>query len=84
MNGQRDLSESNPWGTGAWNVAQAATKDQTVLGARYTTGTLKGKNVVLTHSGIGKANAAMAATVLLYEAMRQRAFAQSLRVSSQE
>jgi adenosylhomocysteine nucleosidase len=40
-------------------------QERTVLGARYTTGRLKDKKVVLTHSGIGKVNAAMAATVLL-------------------
>jgi adenosylhomocysteine nucleosidase len=40
-------------------------EERTVQGVRFTTGSLKGKRVVLTHSGIGKVNAAMAATLLV-------------------
>lgn len=32
MNGQRDLSEANPWGTSGWTSGQVAAPDQTVLG----------------------------------------------------
>ena len=32
MNGQRDLSEANSWGTAAWGATSSATKDQTALG----------------------------------------------------
>jgi hypothetical protein len=32
MNGQRDLSEANAWGTNPWDVTNPAVKDQTVLG----------------------------------------------------
>src|SRR5437588_12918454 len=38
--------------------------EMTVQGIRFTTGSLKDKRVVLTHSGMGKVNAAMAATLL--------------------
>src|SRR5207302_5132715 len=37
----------------------------TVQGIRFTTGSLKDRRVVLTHSGMGKVNAAMAATLLV-------------------
>ena len=37
----------------------------TVQGIRFTTGSLKDRRVVLAHSGIGKVNAAMAATLLV-------------------
>ena len=37
----------------------------TVQGVRFTTGSLKDRRVVLTHSGMGKVNAAMAATLLV-------------------
>ena len=40
-------------------------KDRTVQGVRFTTGSLKDRRVVLAHSGIGKVNAAMAATLLV-------------------
>jgi adenosylhomocysteine nucleosidase len=40
-------------------------KERTVQGIRFTTGNLKGRRVVLAHSGIGKVNAAMAATLLI-------------------
>jgi adenosylhomocysteine nucleosidase len=40
-------------------------EERTVQGVRFTTGSLKSKRVVLAHSGIGKANAAMAATLLV-------------------
>ncbi|MBA4065321.1 MAG: 5'-methylthioadenosine/adenosylhomocysteine nucleosidase [Isosphaera sp.] len=40
-------------------------KERTVQGVRFATGTLKGKRVVLAHSGMGKVNAAMAAALLL-------------------
>src|SRR5204863_6978993 len=39
--------------------------EMTVQGIRFTTGSLKDKRVVLTHSGMGKVNAAMAATLLV-------------------
>ena len=41
--------------------------EMTVQGIRFTTGSLKDRRVVLTHSGMGKVNAAMAATLLLDE-----------------
>src|SRR5256884_6886404 len=37
--------------------------DMTVQGIRFTTGSLKYRKVVLAHSGMGKVNAAMAATL---------------------
>ena len=40
-------------------------KERTVQGVRFTTGSLRDKRVVLAHSGIGKVNAAMAATLLV-------------------
>src|SRR5262245_22497314 len=40
-------------------------EERTVQGVRYTTGSLKGKKVVLAHAGMGKVNAAMAATRLV-------------------
>ena len=40
-------------------------KSRTVQGVRFTTGSLKDRRVVLAHSGIGKVNAAMAATLLV-------------------
>ncbi|KGR90728.1 5'-methylthioadenosine nucleosidase [Ureibacillus massiliensis 4400831 = CIP 108448 = CCUG 49529] len=39
----------------------------TIANSEYTTGTYNGKDVVLLKSGIGKVNAAMSTTVLLYE-----------------
>src|SRR5438874_11408049 len=39
--------------------------EMTVQGIRFTTGSLKDRKVVLTHSGVGKVNAAMAATLLV-------------------
>src|SRR5438094_7815052 len=39
--------------------------EMTVQGIRFMTGTLKDRRVVLTHSGMGKVNAAMAATLLI-------------------
>src|SRR5438046_5768376 len=39
--------------------------EMTVQGIRFTTGSLKDKRVVLAHSGMGKVNAAMAATLLV-------------------
>ncbi len=39
----------------------------TIANSEYTTGTYKDKEVVLLKSGIGKVNAAMSTTVLLYE-----------------
>ncbi|GLC88518.1 5'-methylthioadenosine/S-adenosylhomocysteine nucleosidase [Lysinibacillus piscis] len=39
----------------------------TIAGSEYTTGTYKGKEVVLLKSGIGKVNAAMSTTILLQE-----------------
>ena len=40
-------------------------KEVTVQGIRFTTGGLKDRRVVLAHSGIGKVNAAIAATLLV-------------------
>ena len=40
-------------------------KEVTVQGIRFTTGSLKDRRVVLAHSGIGKVNAAMTATLLV-------------------
>jgi adenosylhomocysteine nucleosidase len=40
-------------------------KEVTVRGIRFTTGGLKDRRVVLAHSGIGKVNAAIAATLLV-------------------
>lgn len=40
-------------------------KERTIQGIRCTTGSLKGRKAVLAHSGIGKVNAAMAATLLV-------------------
>ena len=40
-------------------------KEMTIQGIRFTTGSLKDKRVVLAHSGIGKVNAAMTATLLV-------------------
>jgi nucleoside phosphorylase len=37
--------------------------EMAVQGIRFTTGSLKDRKVVLTHSGTGKVNAAMAATL---------------------
>ena len=42
------------------------TKTETIANSEYTTGTYKGKEVVLLKSGIGKVNAAMTTTVLLH------------------
>jgi adenosylhomocysteine nucleosidase len=39
--------------------------EMTVQGIRFTTGSLKDRKVMLTHSGRGKVNAAMAATLLV-------------------
>src|SRR2546430_5103924 len=39
--------------------------EMTVQGIRFTTGTLKDRRIVLAHSGMGKVNAAMAATLLV-------------------
>src|SRR5439155_9080061 len=39
--------------------------EMTIQGIRFTTGSLKDRNVVLAHSGMGKVNAAMAATLLV-------------------
>ena len=39
--------------------------EMTVQGIRFTTGSLKDRRVVLAHSGIGKVNAAMTATLLV-------------------
>jgi adenosylhomocysteine nucleosidase len=39
--------------------------EMTVQGIRFTTGSLKERRVVLAHSGMGKVNAAMAATLLV-------------------
>ena len=39
--------------------------EMTVQGIRFTTGSLKDRKVVLAHSGMGKVNAAMAATLLV-------------------
>lgn len=40
-------------------------QERTVQGVRFTTGSLKGRRVVLAHSGMGKVNAAMAAALLV-------------------
>src|SRR5262249_44067782 len=40
-------------------------KTQTILGMRFVEGRLKGKQVVLAQSGVGKVNAAMAITLLV-------------------
>jgi adenosylhomocysteine nucleosidase len=40
-------------------------KERTVQGVRFVTGGLKGRTVVLAHSGMGEVNAAMAATLLV-------------------
>src|SRR5262245_65355709 len=40
-------------------------QERTIQGIRFTTGSLKDRRVVLAHSGIGKVNAAMAATLLV-------------------
>jgi len=40
-------------------------KEMTIQGIRFTTGSLKDRRVVLAHSGIGKVNAATAATLLV-------------------
>src|SRR5262249_7394211 len=40
-------------------------KEMTIQGIQFTTGSLKDRRVVLAHSGIGKVNAAMTATVLV-------------------
>src|SRR5262249_11939408 len=40
-------------------------KERTVQGVRFVTGSLKGRTVVLAHSGMGEVNAAMAATLLV-------------------
>jgi adenosylhomocysteine nucleosidase len=39
--------------------------EMTIQGIRFTTGSLKDRRVVLAHSGMGKVNAAMAATLLV-------------------
>src|SRR2546430_17548728 len=39
--------------------------EMTIQGIRFTTGSLKDRRVVLAHSGMGKVNAAMAATLLI-------------------
>ena len=39
--------------------------EMTIQGIRFTTGSLKERRVVLAHSGMGKVNAAMAATLLV-------------------
>ncbi|MED3661491.1 5'-methylthioadenosine/S-adenosylhomocysteine nucleosidase [Ureibacillus sp. FSL K6-8385] len=39
----------------------------TIAGNEYTTGTYKGKEIVLLKSGIGKVNAAMTTTILLHQ-----------------
>src|SRR2546427_12590494 len=39
--------------------------EMTVQGIRFTTGSLKDRKVLLTHSGVGKGNAAMAAHLLV-------------------
>lgn len=41
-------------------------KTETIANSEYTTGTYKGKEVILLKSGIGKVNAAMTTTVLLH------------------
>lgn len=40
---------------------------KTIAGSEYTTGTLRGVNVILLRSGIGKVNAAMTTSVLIHE-----------------
>jgi adenosylhomocysteine nucleosidase len=40
-------------------------KEQTIQGVRFATGVLKGRTVVVAHSGMGEVNAAMAATLLV-------------------
>src|SRR5262245_9531131 len=40
-------------------------KQMTIQGIRFTTGSLRDRRVVLAHSGIGKVNAAMTATLLV-------------------
>src|SRR5215510_13318418 len=40
-------------------------QERTIQGIRFTTGSLKDRRVVLAHSGIGKVNAAMTATLLV-------------------
>src|SRR5690242_12205337 len=40
-------------------------EERAVQGVRFTTGSLKGRRVVLAHSGVGKVNAAMTATLLV-------------------
>jgi adenosylhomocysteine nucleosidase len=40
-------------------------KERTIQGVRFVTGSLKGRTVVLAHSGMGEVNAAMAATLLV-------------------
>ena len=40
-------------------------KERTVQGVRFATGALKGRRVVVAHSGMGEVNAAMAATLLV-------------------
>lgn len=47
--------------------ALSNTETTTIAKSEYTTGTYKEKDVVLLKSGIGKVNAAMATTILLYE-----------------
>lgn len=42
-------------------------KEVTIANSEYTTGTYNGKEVILLKSGIGKVNAAMSTTILLYE-----------------
>lgn len=42
------------------------TKTETIANSEYTTGTYRGKEVILLKSGIGKVNAAMTTTVLLH------------------
>lgn len=43
----------------------ADARPQTILGIRFVTGTLNGRNVVVASSGVGKVNAAMCATLLI-------------------
>src|SRR5215510_14994347 len=40
-------------------------KEMTIQGIRFTTGSLKDRRVVVAHSGMGKVNAAMTATLLV-------------------
>nr|WP_106780054.1 5'-methylthioadenosine/S-adenosylhomocysteine nucleosidase [Lysinibacillus timonensis] len=47
--------------------ALEGTETKTIANSQYTTGTYNGKEIVLLKSGIGKVNAAMSTTVLLYE-----------------